>query len=113
MLSTLPDLEDVLVSPTIHQDNGMVPVPKINACLIARIGWCHGQAMHALTAAEAKHWWAETQGLIDALLHRNSTPQYERLPGLRERYITGLEDGEAIIQTAKVRPFCHHRYRPA
>ena len=113
MLLMLHDLEDVLVSPTIHDDNAPVPVPEINACLIARIGWCHRQAMHALTVAEAKHWWAETQGLIDALLHRNSTPKYERLPGLRERYITGLEDGEAIIQTAMVRPLCHHRYSPA
>ena len=113
MLSTLHELEDVLVSPTIHDDTGTVPVPNINACLIARIGWCHRQAMHAFTAAEAKYWSAETQGLIDALLHRDSTPEYERLPGLRERYMTGLEDGEAIIQTAKARPLCHHRYSPA
>lgn len=112
MLSTSLYLEDV-VSPTIDDQNGTVSVPRINACLIARIGWCHGQASNALTAAEAKHWCAETQGLIDALLHRNSTPTYDRLPGLRERYITGLEDGEAIIQTAKVRALCHHRYSPA
>lgn len=83
---------------------------RVDACLIARIGWCHRQAMNALTTEEMEEWWAEEQGLIDALLHRDCTYEYEGRPVLCERYVMGLADGKALIQTAKVRPTCHHRY---
>ncbi|HKY72902.1 MAG TPA: hypothetical protein VJL88_13365 [Nitrospira sp.] len=88
-------------TPTLHP----------NTCLIARIGWCHRQAVNALTSAEADGWWAEKQGLIDALLHRDDTDTYKGRPGLRARYAMGLEDGGSLIRTAKVKPSCHHRYQ--
>jgi hypothetical protein len=87
------------------------PTPHPNTCLIARIGWCHRQAMKAPTPAEADGWWAEKQGLIDALLHRDATETYEGRPGPRARYAMGLEDGGVLIRTASVTPSCHHRYQ--
>jgi hypothetical protein len=87
------------------------PTPHPNTCLIARIGWCHRQAMNTQTPAEADGWWAEKQGLIDALLHRDATDTYEERPGTRARYAMGLEDGVVLIRTARVKPSCHHRYQ--
>ena len=95
------------------QQSGVSSTPTLrpNACLIARIGWCHRQAMNAPTPAEADGWWAEKQGLIDALLHRDATETYEGRAGLRARYAMGLEDGGVLIRTARVKPSCHHRYQ--
>jgi hypothetical protein len=109
MLPTFVSKEDVPLGPTFLSSD-MRPTPRINSCLVARIGWCHRQAMSSSTSAEAKKWWAETQGLIDALLHRDSTFEYESMPGLRERYASGLKDGDLMIQTARMISSCHHRY---
>ena len=112
MLPPLIHQEDPTVSRVRHSSVSATPPPTAhkNACLIARIGWCHRQAMNALTAAEMEEWWAEKQGLIDALLHRDSTYEFEGRPALRQRYATGLEDGGVLIRTARVRPSCHHSY---
>lgn len=112
MLPTLIERECAAPSRTHHSNVSPAPAPTthMNACLIARIGWCHRQAMKALTGAEMEEWWAEKQGLIDALLHRDSTPEYEDRPLLRQRYAIGLEDGGVLIRTAMVRPSCHHSY---
>lgn len=109
----LPEL-NIRESTTFSRPYGSrlytTPTTRVDACLIARIGWCHRQAMNALTTEEMEEWWAEEQGLIDALLHRDCTYEYEGRPVLCERYVMGLADGGALIQTAKVRPTCHHRY---
>lgn len=113
---------NTLLQPLMNQEHATVrhmyrfnisstPTIQPNTCLIARIGWCHRQAMNALTPPEADGWWAEKQGLIDALLHRDATDTYEGNPGLRARYAMGLEDGGVLIRTARVKPSCHHRYQ--
>ena len=33
------------------------PTAEVNACLIARIGWCHRQAMEARTTLEVEEWY--------------------------------------------------------
>jgi len=86
------------------------PTAEVNACLIARIGWCHLQAMEARTTLEVEEWYSEQKGLIDALLERDCTPEYRGTPALRERYSRGLQDGRVLIQVAKIRPSCHHTY---
>jgi hypothetical protein len=106
MLPALIDHEDA-AETAAFANMGPPSAPPRNACLISRIGWCHRQALKARTPADAKKWWAETQGLIDALLCRDSTFQYEGMPLLGERYASGLKDGEMMIQAAS----CHHRYR--
>ena len=112
LLPTLTAREDAASSFSHHSPSLTISTPPVqrNACLIARIGWCHRQAMKALTSTEMEEWWAEKQGLIDALLHRDSTYEFEGRPVLRQRYAMGLEDGGALIQTARVRPACHHSY---
>jgi hypothetical protein len=112
MLPPLIDREGAAPSRTHHSNVSTTPPPTAhtNACLIARIGWCHRQAMNAMTASEMEEWWAEKQGLIDALLHRDSTYEFEGRPVLRLRYTMGLEDGGVLIRTARVRPSCHHSY---
>jgi hypothetical protein len=115
MTSLLPTLisQEGAASSRTHRSRGLsTPISRVhtNACLIARIGWCHRQAMKAQTSTEMEGWWAEEQGLIDALLHRDSTYEFEGRPVLRHRYAMGLEDGGALIQTARVRPACHHSY---
>ena len=57
-----------------------------------------------------KEWYSEQKGLIDALLERDCTPEYQGTPALRERYSRGLQDGRVLIQVAKIRPSCHHTY---
>ena len=109
MLETLVN-EDAAVR---HSDGpGIAPSASgdVNACLIARIGWCHRQAVNALTLAEAEEWRAEEQGLIDAFLGRDSRYEYQDRPVSRERYTMGLEDGRVLILAASIRPTCGHRY---
>ena len=89
---------------------GSTPAAEDDACLIARIGWCHRQAMEARTTLEIEEWYSEQKGLIDALLGRDCTPENQGTPALRERYSRGLQDGRVLIQVAKIRPSCHHTY---
>jgi hypothetical protein len=86
------------------------PCAEVNACLIARIGWCHRQAMEASSTLEIEEWYAEQSGLIDALLERDCTHEYPQTATLRERYARGLQDGRVLIRVAKIRPTCHHTY---
>ena len=83
---------------------------EVNACLIARIGWCHKQALKALTTWDVEEWRAEKQGLIDALLQRDCTYEYQHSSVLLERYAKGLEEGRVLIQAARIRPSCRHKY---
>jgi hypothetical protein len=83
---------------------------EVNACLIARIGWCHKQAMKALTPRDVEEWRAEKQGLIDALLQRDCRYEYQHSSDLLERYSKGLEEGRVLIQAARIRPSCRHQY---
>jgi hypothetical protein len=112
LLQPLTNRQPTAFWPLYQSGIPSAPTPHPNACLIARIGWCHRQAINALTPAEADGWWAEKQGLIDALLQRDATDTYKGRPGLRARYAMGLEDGGMLIRTARVKPSCHHRYQP-
>lgn len=112
MTTMLSSLEHENAAPCLTYRSDIAPRPMANdtACLIARIGWCHRQAMKALETLEAQMWCAETQGLIDALLQRDCTQAYQDRPVLLDRYAMGLRDGAMLIQAAKTRPSCHHRY---
>jgi hypothetical protein len=110
MLPTLVNQEDAALNPSYGPSIATTATADINACLIARIGWCHRQAMKALTAREAEEWGAEKQGLIDAFLGRDCRYEYQDGPVLQERYAMGLEDGRVLILAARIRPTCGHRY---
>ena len=110
MLPNLLNEVDETISGPSCPSIGSTPTPEVNACLIARIGWCHRQAMEARTTLEVEEWYSEQKGLIDALLERDCTPEYQSTPALRERYSRGLQDGRVLIQVAKIRPSCHHTY---
>jgi len=104
MLANLVHEEDAVLGHSDGASLGTTASGDINACLIARIGWCHRQAVKALTIAEAEEWRAEEQGLIDAFLGRDSRYEYQDKPIFQERYMMGLEDGRVLILTARVRP---------
>lgn len=110
MLPNLLNEVDAATSGPSCPSIGSTPTPEVNACLIARIGWCHRQAMEARTTLEVEEWYSEQKGLIDALLERDCTPEYQGTPALQERYRRGLQDGRVLIQVAKIRPSCHHTY---
>jgi hypothetical protein len=110
MLPTLVNEEEA-VSIESHGPSIATTAPvDINACLIARIGWCHRQAVQALTIREAEGWRAEEQGLIDAFLGRDRRHDCQERPEFKERYALGLEDGRVLILAARIRPTCGHRY---
>lgn len=109
MTTTLAGLLNHVDAATSHPSpsrNTITPTSEVRAFLIARIGWCHGQAMEALTTLEAEEWYAEQNGLIDALIERDCTHEYEDTPALLERYTMGLRDGRVLIQVAKKKPSC-------
>jgi len=110
MLPNLLNEVDAATSGPSCPSIGSTPTPEVNACLIARIGWCHRQAMEARTTLEVEEWYSEQKGLIDALLERDCTAEYQGTPALQERYRRGLLDGRVLIQVAKIRPSCHHTY---
>ena len=110
LLPTVINQDDVKLPHTNRSSLASTTPPDVNACLMARIGWCHRQALKALTTLEVGEWYAEKQGLIDALLQRDCTYAYQDMPGLRERYAMGLQDGVVLIQAARIRHACNHRY---
>jgi len=64
-----------------------------------RIAWCQRQRAKAGTATEAEGWYAEEEGLKDALLHRNHMNHYQLAPPeVLERYMMGLQDGDALMR---------------
>ena len=72
--------------------------------LTSRIEWCRQQSTQACAPLEIAGWRAEAEGLQDALLHRDHTNQYQEQgpPSVFVRYVTGLQDGHALIRTAAV-----------
>jgi hypothetical protein len=101
----------LLPAPMNAEDLMVIPIPASDTCrdsikiehtrrsLIARIHWCEKQQVHAHTEDEREEWCAEEDGLKDALLRQDRTNQYRyRLPAVLERYVTGLEDGRALIR---------------
>ena len=106
MISLLPapmNPEDLMVIPIHAYDNCLdsIKIEHTSRSLIARIHWCEKQQVNARTEGEREEWCAEENGLKDALLQRDRTNQYQySLPGVLERYVTGLEDGRALIRAA-------------
>ena len=71
--------------------------------IISRIEWCRRQETQARTPLELEGWYAEEEGLRDALLNRNHTNQYQHCPpGVFNRYVMGFQDGQALIHAAAV-----------
>lgn len=71
--------------------------------IASRIEWCRRQRTQARAQLEFEGWQAEEEGLLDALLNRDHTNQYQHCPpGVFERYAIGLQDGQALIRTAAV-----------
>jgi hypothetical protein len=111
MTITLSGLQNQSHAGTSHPSrpsSTTTPTSGVNDSLIARIGFCHQQAIAALTTLEAEEWYAEQNGLIDALIERDCTHQYQGRPALEERYSRGLKDGRVLIQVAKQKLSCRH-----
>jgi hypothetical protein len=111
MTTTLFGLQNQSHAGTSHPSrpsSTTTPTSGANDSLIGRIGFCHQQAIVALTTLEAEEWYAEQNGLIDALIERDCTHQYQGRPALEERYSTGLKDGRVLIQVAKQKLSCRH-----
>lgn len=68
-----------------------------------RIDWCRRQIARARTEPEVEGWQAEQDGLRDALLNRDHTKDYLLCPPeIRQRYVLGLQDGLALLRTARI-----------
>jgi len=109
MTTTLSGLQNHSHAGTSHPSppsSTATPTSKVNDSLMARIGFCHQQAIAAPTTLEAEEWYAEQNGLIDALIERDCTHQYQDRPALEERYSRGLKDGRVLIQVAKQKLSC-------
>lgn len=75
-----------------------------NTSITARIVWCRRQSMESWELLEIAGWRAEAEGLKDALLHRDHTTVYQQgPPSVLVRYVTGLQDGRALIRTEAVK----------
>jgi hypothetical protein len=74
-----------------------------NKYIESRIDWCRRESTQVCAPLESAGWRAEAEGLEDALLHRDHTNQYqEGPPSVFERYLLGLQDGQAVLRTAAV-----------
>jgi hypothetical protein len=104
MTTALRSLQNEAEAATSHQCRSLITFTQtlgVNDYLTARIEWCHRQATEALTTLEAIEWYAEQNGLIDALIERDCSHDYQDTPTLRERYTRGLQDGKVLIQVGK------------
>ena len=99
MTTTLRGLNKV--DPAYRPDMPTKATSEVSDYLVSRIEWCHRQATEALTTLEAIEWYAEQNGLIDALIERDCSHDYQDTPTLLERYRRGLQDGRVLIQVAK------------
>ena len=62
-----------------------------------------GRKRRRVRSLSCEGWQAEEEGLCDALFNRNHTNQYQHCPpGVFERYVMGLQDGQALIRAAAV-----------
>ncbi len=69
--------------------------------IVSRIEWCRRQRVHAHADSELEEWRAEEEGLRDALLISKHANEYRHgQSGAFERYVMGLQDGEALIRIA-------------
>lgn len=90
-----------LASRTTHMGQ---PIPPITA----RIEWCRQRSRQAGNEPEADGWQAEADGLRDAVMSRDHSEDYRLCsPEIRERYLLGLQDGIAMLQTTRVRQANH------
>jgi hypothetical protein len=76
----------------------------VTSSITSRIEWCRQQSTQAQAPLEIAGWRAEADGLEDAFLHRDHTSLYQQGPScVGARYMTGLQDGRALIRTAAVK----------
>jgi hypothetical protein len=103
ILEWMKDLEDLLTVPKgTHSDSNDLSA-LAPAALRARIEWCRKLERQVGTQSESEGWYAEEEGLRDALLNRDRSLEYRYSPsGVLERYTTGLEDGRTLIRAARV-----------
>lgn len=104
LLAAPMNAEDLISAPihvadNLHDDHAT----HTSNSLVARIHWCQEQQVKARTEVELEEWYAEEDGLQDALLHMDRTSLYQdRPPIVLERYVMGLEDGRVLIRAACV-----------
>ena len=80
------------------------PIPPITA----RIEWCRQRSRQAPSEPEADGWQAEADGLRDAVMKQDHKDDYRLCsPEVRERYLLGLQDGIAMLQSTRVRQANH------
>ncbi|HMS86251.1 MAG TPA: hypothetical protein PKD12_21635 [Nitrospira sp.] len=74
----------------------------------ARIEWCRQRSRQAHSEPEADAWQAEADGLRDAVMNRDHSDDYLLCsPEIRRRYLLGLQDGLALLQTTRVQHTNH------
>ena len=74
--------------------------------IVFRIAWCQEQKARVHLDPEREGWTAEEAGLQDALLSKDRTNQYRACsPEVFDRYVTGLQDGRALIRIAAVQRY--------
>ena len=109
MTTTLAGLQNQVPAAASHSSRPSIATTpsEANDYLIARIEWCHRRATQALTILEATEWYAEQNGLIDALIERDCSHDYQDTSTLGERYTRGLQDGRVLIQIGKTHNYAH------
>jgi hypothetical protein len=74
--------------------------------IVARIVWCQQQKERVDVEPEREGWSAEEAGLQDALLNNDRTNNYRACPPeVFDRYVTGLQDGRALIRVAAIQHY--------
>ena len=75
-----------------------------NKYIASRIDWCRRESTQVYAPLESAGWRAEAEGLEDALLRRDRTSLYQQGPScVFVRYVTGLQDGRALIRSGAVK----------
>ncbi len=76
------------------------PMPPITE----RIEWCRQRSRQARSEPEADAWQAEADGLRDAVMNRDHSVDYQLCSAeIRGRYLLGLQDGIAMLQTTRMK----------
>jgi hypothetical protein len=81
-------------------------VANLGESIVLRIAWCQQQKEQVDREPEREGWTAEEAGLQDALLNQDRTNQYQACsPEVFDRYVTGLQDGRALIRVTAVQQY--------
>ena len=81
-------------------------VASFGESIVSRLAWCQQQKERVHLDPEREGWTAEEAGLQDALMSKDRTNQYRAChPEVFDRYVTGLQDGRALIRVSAVQRY--------